>query len=461
MASGSLFFRFRDFRDQVLITNDFGKFQFLDKLVFERLHQQGKASEELFERLEKDLFYLKDSDADVQKAAELFNTRYQYLRHGPSVVTLKVSALSGAKLDPAEKDSHPAILAEETAKKAVDLVFETTSPHLTFVLAGEDPLDHPERVDFILDAVKAKEAESGKTTTVILQTSADRLTPAILDDFAVKEIVISPKLPGDAIVQPDKHPGAISAVKHLYTECLDDAKGPLRVGGGDALTKTPEALASFMKEHGVREVDLLLLDTHNFVHGDWHRSAPAEDTSMDFYLRFLDRLLEENTDAFTAVESTAAAMLGKMFGDGNPYDPDLRSPHGDGLGQLCISHDGLIFASPTGQILYDVFDEDSFLLGKVGAKGFDKVMEDDTIRSIAVASCLEGQPECEQCAFYPYCGVSPTYNYLEQGDIFGQTRTNRRCRRTTEVFTALFTKILENEAGVVAKLQRWADPQGQ
>jgi sulfatase maturation enzyme AslB (radical SAM superfamily) len=68
---------------------------------------------------------------------------------------------------------------------------------------------------------------------------------------------------------------------------------------------------------------------------------------------------------------------------------------------------------------------------------------------------LESQPECSQCVYNPYCGVCPTYNYVEQGDVFGQMMTNERCKKLKGIFGYIFEKVRENDPDTMAIFKRW------
>jgi sulfatase maturation enzyme AslB (radical SAM superfamily) len=63
------------------------------------------------------------------------------------------------------------------------------------------------------------------------------------------------------------------------------------------------------------------------------------------------------------------------------------------------------------------------------------------VRACASASNLELQPECSRCAYRPYCGVCPVYNYETQGSLWGNMPSNDRCALMKSVFGVLFEKM--------------------
>jgi uncharacterized protein len=61
-----------------------------------------------------------------------------------------------------------------------------------------------------------------------------------------------------------------------------------------------------------------------------------------------------------------------------------------------------------------------FLLGDVRTSGYRDLVGHETVRAMVLASNLDGQPDCVNCTYQPYCGTIPTFNYKNQGSIFGR-----------------------------------------
>ena len=57
--------------------------------------------------------------------------------------------------------------------------------------------------------------------------------------------------------------------------------------------------------------------------------------------------------------------------------------------------------------------------------------------------------------YQPYCGVCPVYNYVRQGNIFGQQPTNDRCKIYRWTLDHLFT-LRDRDGEAVKKIfERW------
>ena len=73
----------------------------------------------------------------------------------------------------------------------------------------------------------------------------------------------------------------------------------------------------------------------------------------------------------------------------------------------------------------------------------------------AIASNLDGQPDCESCAYNPYCGTCPAHNYRTQGSIFGRMRDSALCAVHKGIQDYLFEKLAGADASTRAILEKW------
>ena len=99
--------------------------------------------------------------------------------------------------------------------------------------------------------------------------------------------------------------------------------------------------------------------------------------------------------------------------------------------------------------------DDIFRLGKVGEDEYLDLVSHPTVRALAAASCLEGLPSCTDCAYNCYCGVCPIYNYVRQGDLYGQMPANERCRVAKGTMDLLFSHLDAGGDEMRALLTRW------
>ena len=90
-------------------------------------------------------------------------------------------------------------------------------------------------------------------------------------------------------------------------------------------------------------------------------------------------------------------------------------------------------------MLHEMGDS-TFLLGDMSTS-YRQLMGHETVRALAIASNLDAQPDCVNCAYNPYCGVCPVHNHKTQGSIFGRMRESTLCAVHKGIQDYLFERI--------------------
>ncbi len=226
------------------------------------------------------------------------------------------------------------------------------------------------------------------------------------------------------------------------------------------LTTTRESLAypreivDTYAELGCRAIYLRPVDPFGFAARTGARVGYAGDEFQTFYRAALDRVLELNRGGVQMIERYAAIFLTKILTDGDPNFLDIRSPCGAGIGQVTYNHDGSVYTCDEGRMLADAGDA-AFRIGHVGDASYRGLMSHPTVRALTVASNLDAQPGCVRCAYKPFCGVCPVYNYATQGSIHGRMGDSRWCATHMGVLDYLFEKLTQGDAATRELLTRW------
>jgi len=97
--------------------------------------------------------------------------------------------------------------------------------------------------------------------------------------------------------------------------------------------------------------------------------------------------------------------------------------------------------------------DDIFRIGNVFKSTLKGALSSPAARACVVSSNLEAQPDCSRCAYKPYCGVCPVFNYEAQGSLWGNMRSNDRCRLFKGVFGVIFSKL--RRAGDKEIMEKW------
>jgi uncharacterized protein len=468
---GDLAFRFRPINGKILLTSDFGTYYFLEEEQFRQLVDQEKATPELLRDLEEHLLVL--GPGNSQRAIEAYHRRHEFLRYGPNlhifVVTLRCNTTcSYCHSSRAPVDAYNTDMSLATARRCVDMVFDSTSPQVTIEFQGGEPLLNWEVCQFILEYARERNQAAGKQLDFSLVTNLAPMTEEMLETLVAPDIHICTSIDGDELLH-NKHRKLkdgnsfqqavdwIRRINRRYEE-LDYDKYWYKVQA--LLTSTRDtldhykALVDTYLDLGMHVIHLRPMDPFGFAAETWKKVGYTPEEFINFYCNTLDELIERNKQGAEILEKTANLILMKLFSGTDPNFLDLRSPCGAAIGQLTYNYDGGVFTCDEGRMVHEMGD-DAFLIGNVHENTTAEVLEHDTVRALAVASCLESQAECSDCAFNPFCGVCPVYNYVLQGDVFGQMKTNERCIILKGVFDYIFGKIMEDDPETMAIFQRW------
>jgi uncharacterized protein len=455
------FFRYTLIDGEYLVTNDIGDFMFLSSGDFEKLISGGldPESETCKEIKQKD-FLLSDADSDTM--AERYRRKNDFLNFGAHlhiiILTLRCNQncvychASRKDMDKKEYD-----MSLNTAKKVTDMVFETTSPIVIVEYQGGEPLANFETLQFITDYSIEKNRIAHKKLGITLVSNLSLMDEEKMKYLLDKNITICTSLDGPEELHNknrvfsggNAYQEAIGWIKRINEEYKKRGFEE-EIYHVDALVTTSRFSLPHCKEiidtyieHGIKAIHFRFLNPF----GGAAKSARNIDYSAEEYLEYyrtaLDYIIDLNLKGTDMLERTAAIFLSKIFGEEDPNFLDLRSPCGAGIGQLAYNYDGKVFTCDEARMLYEMQD-DIFLIGDVKTDNYEDIMKHDALRSLTVASCLDCLPGCSDCAFKPYCGVCPIYNYVQQGDIFGQMPSNMRCKINKSIITYLFQKMRAN-----------------
>jgi radical SAM protein with 4Fe4S-binding SPASM domain len=122
---------------------------------------------------------------------------------------------------------------------------------------------------------------------------------------------------------------------------------------------------------------------------------------------------------------------------------------------VAYNYDGDVYASDESRMLAEMGDR-SFRLGNVHTDGFEEIFGGEAMRSLVGGSVLETLPGCADCAFLPYCGADPVFNYRTQGDIVGHRPTSAFCHKNMEIIRHLFHLLRREDGFARDLLTSWA-----
>ncbi|MFO0631665.1 MAG: His-Xaa-Ser system radical SAM maturase HxsB [Nannocystaceae bacterium] len=466
------FFRYRELGERVVVTSLEGEWIVLDRDEFRAfvggtVDRTSALHQRLVERnLVREQF-------DVRRAAQTLQRRKRFLHAGPNlqlvVVTLRCNETcvychaSRADLDAVHTDMTP-----QTAEKVVDLILRTTSPHVTIEFQGGEPLVNFPVVQHIVEYALQRNRGLGKQLEFTMVSNLALMDEAKLAWLLEHRVQICTSIDGPPdlhdrqrkLPQASAHAAAVPWIRRINQAYAAAGLDPTLYHVEALLTTTRETLQRWREvvdhyvELGCRALFLRLVDPFGFAERTRRVVEYPRSEYLAYYRQAVDYMIELNRGGVEILERYAAIFLTKILRGDDPNFLDIRSPGGAGIGQLAYDHDGSIYSSDEGRMLGAMGDR-TFLLGNVATARYRDIVGHPTIRAMAIASNLDGQPDCVSCPYLPYCGTQPEHNHKTLGTMMGRMRESSMCAVHKGIQDYLFERLATADRETLDVLERW------
>lgn len=471
------FFRFAKLGKDYLLTNDVGEYVFLKPEEF-RKFIAGKLSSNTTKHKE---LCRKNFVRDKLKLPALiakYKEKHEYLFSGPGlhivVVTLRCNyncVYCQASAKGAEKKKLDMDL--KTAKRVVDFIFKSPNQMLAIEFQGGEPLLNWPIVKSIVKYAREKNKKEKRNLEIRLVSNFSLMDEDKLSFFFKNRVALCTSLDGPEELHNKNRPFSggssyeqttkwLGRAMDLYRESeLKEKKdrayiyqpGALITPSRFSLSKEKEIVDEYLK-WGFEAIFLRSMNPFGLAGKVWEKIGYSAQEYLDFYSRALDYILELNKQGKRFFERTATIILAKILTNQDPNYLEMRSPCGAGLGQLAYDYNGDIYTCDEGRMMGYIGDK-MFRLGNIYKNDYNSIIEAPTLKAMCLASEINSQVGCSQCVYAPYCGVCPIYNYVTQGNIFGQMTTNDRCRVNKGIMEIIFKKLADPSNQKI--LKKWAN----
>ncbi|MBU1177466.1 MAG: His-Xaa-Ser system radical SAM maturase HxsB [Patescibacteria group bacterium] len=467
------FFRFKKIKDKYLLTNDVGGFLFLTKKEFKDfLSDNLEKDKEPYLSLNKKSFIKKD--LDLTESIDKYRLKNSFLFNGPSlhivVVTLRCNHkcvychASAQAMDRTDLD-----MDKETAKNVVEKIFQTTSPFVAIEFQGGEPLVNWPIVKFIIEEAYKKNKKAKKDLEIRLVSNFSLMTEEKFKYLLDKNVSFCVSIDGPEKVHNKNRP-MVKGNSYYYatkwSKKFFKLYPQLRKKGyifkiGLSVTISRFSL-SYYKEIVDEYIKLGFddfylgrpLNPFGLLKESFKKIGYTADEYINFYKNALSYIIGLNLKGKKVREKAAVTFLKKILTEKDPNHLDFRSPCGAGIGQLAYNYNGNVYTCDEGRMM-SMMNDESFCLGNVKENTYQEIVGNPIVRTLCTASCLDGLAGCDDCAYKPYCGICPIYNYAEQGNIFGQMPTNERCKINKAMISFLFEKLQDPKIKEIFK--KWLD----
>lgn len=457
------YFNFTKINDRYLVTNDFGKYQFLNENEFRAL-VTGSVEEqsELGVKLEENGFVYSDTDLEFSKKWNYLVLHQKgYLTRASTLHIFVVTTCCNLSCVYCQANNgfrcSNLMMTEETAKKAVDIALQSPEEELNFEFQGGEPLINFPVIKYI---VEYSEKNAGfHQIRYSLVSNLILLTDEIIAFIKEHNISVSTSIDGSELVHnKNRHfQNGEGSFKKTVEGVVRLRKAGISVGAIETTTKDSlpyaEEIVDAYKALGFHSIFLRPLTPLGRAYKIWDQVGYTTDEFLEFYKRALDEIVRLNKSGYSICETQQSIFLNRILGRYINY-MELRSPCGGGFGQIAYYADGKIFTCDEGRMLYEMGDE-AFCIGNVEDNSFKEILNTPVCRTVCASSTIESIPGCSDCVYQPYCGTCPVVNYALYGDVIEKSPRGYKCRLYKGIFDIIFNEFEKNEAEIGQMLENW------
>lgn len=461
-------FNFMRLNAGVLVVNMGGDYLLLKKNEFEGFVNKtlSRNNPKYLDLMAKHFLYEDSCELPVQLLATQYRTKKSFLREFTGlhmmVITLRCNhKCKYCQVSSEHADAKKYDMNRQTARKCVDLIFQTPSPYVKIEFQGGEPLLNFKIIKFVVEYAGRVNQKKNKELEFVICTNLTSITDKQLSYCKKKEICISTSLDGPPEIHNHSrvyedgngtHDNVATAVKKTRDFLGTDKVDALLTVTKRSLGHFPEIVDEYV-DFGFNRLFFRPINPYGLAVKYREELGYNMDEFYDSYRNGLEYIIDLNLKGKFIVEEYARLILTRMLTPFTTGFVDLQSPTGAGIGGVIYDYNGNIFVADEGRMLARKGDM-KFLMGTVN-DDYMSIFDGQTIHQTVAASCVECLPQCCNCAFYLWCGSDPVRNYATQKDLIGYRPNNEFCRRNMLVMKYLVERVETANAKVLNVLWSW------
>jgi uncharacterized protein len=439
--------------ERAIITNILGDHLIISQIeACDIVDRKIRIGSILYQQLKRKFFIFDNTD-DINTIIDLLSIKYRTKNQLVSnftglhifVVSLRCEHSCGyCQVSRQNVDSLDFEMNEDTANKAIDLMFKSPSRFLKVEFQGGEPLLNFDLIKFVVNEVKLKNEVFKRDISFVIATNLALISDEILSFCKEHEVLISTSLDGPDFIhnknryRPGKnsHKLAIDGISKARDVLGHDRVGALMTTTAISLLHPVEIINEYIA-NGFNSIFLRPISPYGFAVRAG-KVLQEMNQWIEFYFKGLDYILELNKNGIRFREDYASIILTKIFSNKESGYVDLQNPAGIGISAVVYNYDGKLYASDEGRMLKEMGTE-VFCLGDIKKDSYEELFGNESFLDILEASTLDSSPQCYQCGFKQFCGSDPVYHFATQQDFTGNKALSGFCKKNM----SLFKKIIE------------------
>ena len=458
------YFNFDKRNNRVLLTNDFGKYQFVSTETFDEL-LKGCVSEDNPDRellIHNGFIFDGSNETFIKSNVPWIQSMKGYCLCGTALHIFAITNKCNLNCVYCQAHSKSSLLnssmSKETGRKAIEFALQSPNKSLTFEFQGGEPLLN---FDVVKDMILySREINDGKNIEYTIVTNLLHMTEDKLDFLVENGVHICTSLDGPAIVHDYNRPFGDGTQSHykVVSKIIELKNKGINVNAIQTTTKHslkfPKEIIDQYMDLDINNIFLRPLTPLGMAEEYWDNVGYSAEEFMEFYREAFKYIMEINMKGIYFSELHASYFLKKILHNYSDNYMELRSPCGAGIGQMSYYHDGSVYTCDEGRMLSEMGDN-SFLLGNVYENSFNNVVSSPVCAAVCKASIVETLPKCSGCVYQPYCGVCPVVNYAATNSLYDKNSKDFRCSVYKGIMDLIFEILDENDEKKVNILKSW------
>lgn len=448
-------FRYKEFGEKVLITNEVGDFDFyegdvIDNIINDELDENDikKLEDQSIITDDNKIWRLSSLSRKVNKFKAAKDRKLSYLIVIP---TLRCNlSCSYCQVSRAPEKASGFDWTEETLKKFKDFIYEYGQDYMKIEFQGGEPTL---RIDIIKDIIEFCDSLFSGMQFVICSNMLN-YNDEIKDIIKLDNVVISTSVDGNINEMTSNR----TFDDDLSRRTFNNINSVIEDFGWEKISALPTITEEQQKDVkglidkyialGFNSIFLRPVNYHGFARKSHKSIASSFDSWKHFYTEALEYILEKSEESYFE-EFYLKNLLQRIVKSQSGSFVDYRSPANYTKHYMVIDFDGSFYPTDESRMLSRTKQID-LCVGTL-ADGFDE----SKISQLNINASHHFHPDCQHCVYLPYCGIDLIDDLSRYGRVDSIKKNTWYCERHTFLFDFIFTKISSNDLRWINLFNKW------
>jgi His-Xaa-Ser system radical SAM maturase HxsB len=455
--------------DEVILTNAVGEFLFLSRAKLDLLvNHQLEPNDADYQNLRARHFLRETGNAaPIELLALKTRTKLKNLANFTNlhlfVVTLRCDhSCQYCQVSRQSQDKSKFDMTNDTADKALEIVFKSPNPAIKIEFQGGEPLLNFDLIKYVVEQAEEINQLAKRNLQFVIATTLSLATTEILEYCRDHKIYLSSSLDGPEDLHNKNRPRLGRDSHQKFVVGLKKARDIVGYDSVSALMTTSPASLGRVRDiideyiaHGFDSIFLRHLSPYGFALKTKSYQDYDVEKWLSFYKEGMNYIIELNKQGISFKEQYSVILLTKMLTSNDPGFIDLMNPSGAGVAAVVFNYDGDVYASDESRMLHEMGDS-SFKLGNLHLNNYEAFFTSNVLLNTLEDSFTSSIPMCSDCAFEQWCGADPVFHYAMYGDILGRKPESEFCKRMMGV-TKYLIEAMRNDKDIKKIFTRWVN----